>query len=304
MLNVLLTTLPIFLLILLGWCFKRSPLLHESGWVALERVTYYVLFPCLLTTTLAEAQFGQFDIGAVAGAIGIAFTLISGLLLLVRAWISFDGPSFTSVFQGCLRMNTYIGLSIASTLYGSEGIAAAALVMAIIVPLVNVACVLVLAWFGTAAGGGIKGVVDACLKNPLILASFLGIALNYLGWGVIPLLTPMAHILGRAALPLGLLAVGAALSFRAAGAAGAIVAVTSAVKLLILPFATFAILQLLKAQGVETSIAVLFTGLPTATSSYILASQYGGDARLMASIISVQTLLSMVCLPLVITYLM
>jgi predicted permease len=114
----------------------------------------------------------------------------------------------------------------------------------------------------------------------------------------------MARILGQAALPLGLLAVGAALSIQAARAAGGIVIATSAVKLLILPAITFGLLRVLGVQGVEASIAVLFTGLPTATSSYILASQYGGDARLMASIISVQTLLSIISLPLVIAYLM
>jgi malonate transporter and related proteins len=83
-----------------------------------------------------------------------------------------------------------------------------------------------------------------------------------------------------------------------------IVLATTAIKLLGLPLITYELLRLLGVEGVEASIAILFNALPTATSSYILASQYGGDAKLMASIISVQTLLSMITLPLVIAFLM
>src|SRR5690606_14278201 len=115
---------------------------------------------------------------------------------------------------------------------------------------------------------------------------------------------PMAKILANAALPLGLLAVGAALNLRAVMESGSIVLVTAAVKLIALPIITYQLLQIVGVEGVEASVAILFNALPTATSSYILASQYGGDARLMASITSVETLLSMITLPWVITYLM
>ena len=304
MAEVLTSVLPIFLLILLGWFFNRSPLLEQYGWTALERLTYYVLFPCLLATTLAEAEFSKLPIKGVAGAIITANVIVSVLLLVSRRFFLADGPRFTSVYQGSVRMNTYIGLSIAATFYGKAGLAAAALAIAVIVPLVNVACVLMLTWYGNAAGRGWHGALDACLKNPLIVGSFVGLGLNISGLGRPPLLGPMAEILGEAALPLGLLAVGAALHFDAVRESGAVVLATSAIKLAVLPLLTWGILQLFDVQGVEASIAILFTALPTATSSYILASQYGGDAKLLASIITVETLLSMISLPAVLTLLM
>ncbi len=296
MAQVLTTVLPIFLLILLGWIFKRSTLLEDYGWTALERLTYYVLFPCLLATTLAEAEFSELAIQGVAGAIIIAIALVSVLLLLLRKTFFPKGPLFTSVYQGAVRMNTYIGLSIAAAFYAEEGLAAAALAIAIIVPLVNVACVLMLGWFGSAAGRGWQGVLDACFKNPLILGSFVGLGLNLTGWGMPPLVGTMAEILGEAALPLGLLAVGAALHLEAIKESGVIVLATSAIKLVVLPLLTWGLLKMFGVDGVEGSVAILFNALPTATSSYILASQYGGDAKLMASIISVETLLSMITL--------
>lgn len=276
----------------------------DYGWTALERLTYYVLFPCLLASALAEANFSGLAMRGVAGAIVGATLIVSLLLLMTRRLFTSDGPAFTSVYQGSVRMNTYIGLSIANAFYKQAGLAASALAMAIIVPLVNVACVLVLAWYGRATGRGGRGIVDALLKNPLILGAFVGIGLNVSGIGMPPLIGPMANILADAALPLGLLAVGAALNLNAVKQTGAIVLATAAIKLLALPLITYELLQIFGVSGVEASIAILFNGLPTATSSYILASQYGGDARLMASIASVETLLSMLTLPLLIMYLM
>ncbi len=307
MAEVLSSVLPIFLLILLGWLFKRSSLLEEYGWTALERLTYFVLFPCLLATTLAEAEFSDLPIQGIAGAIIGAIVIVSVLLLVMRRFFLADGPRFTSVYQGSVRMNTYIGLSIAERFYAEAGLTAAALAIAIIVPLVNVACVLMLAWFGNtagkAAGRGWQGVLDACFKNPLIIGSLIGLGLNISGLGLPPLLGPMAQILTEAALPLGLLSVGGALHFSAVLQSRAVVLVTSAIKLLVLPLFTWGLLQLFNVQGVEADVAILFNALPTATSSYILASQFGGDAKLMASIISVETLLSMISLSAVLAFL-
>lgn len=304
MAEVVTSVLPIFLLILLGWCFKRSTLLEAYGWTALERVTYYVLFPCLLASTLADAKFSDLAMKGVAGSIIGAIVFVTILLLVTHSIFRGDGPAFTSIYQGSVRMNTYIGLSIANAFYGLRGLAASALAIAIIVPLVNTACVLMLAWYGSTTNKGWRGILDAFLKNPLILGAFVGLILNMTGLGMPPLVGPMAEILADAALPLGLLAVGAALQLKAVKEAGTIVLVTAGIKLLALPMVTYELLQLSGVEGIEGSIAILFNALPTATSSYILASQYGGDARLMASITSSQTLLSMATLPWVITFLM
>ena len=293
---------PIFLLILVGWALKWCQFLKAGGWNALERLTYYVLFPALLIATLAESEFSQLAVGAVATSIAGAIALVSILLLAVRRFLPVDGPGFTSVYQGCVRMNTYIGLSIAESLFGEQGLSAAALAIAIIVPLVNFTCVLVLTWFGsTTTTKKFSILIMSCLKNPLIIASIVGLSLNLLGWGIPGPVGPMTKILASAALPLGLLAVGAALNFEALRETGAVTLVASAVKLVVLPMTTYFLLSCFDVQGLEASIAVLFNALPTATSAYILASQYGGDAQLMARLITVQTLLSMFSLPLVLS---
>lgn len=295
--------LPVFLLIFLGWLLKRRAFPGDHFWAPAERLTYFVLFPALIATILAKADFSNLAILPMAAAIVLAILAMSVLVLALRRRLRVSGPALTSVFQGAVRMNTYIGLSVAWGVHGAEGLTAAALAVAVIVPLVNVTCTLVLLRYGAAARPGAPmrwgAIVRQFASNPLILACLVGGLLNLSGIGLPPVVGPMAEILSRAALPLGLLAVGAALDLKAARAAGGLVLQTSALKLVALPAMTWLLLQAFGVGGVAAFVAILFNALPTATSAYILARQLGGDATLMASLTTIQTLLALASLPLV-----
>jgi hypothetical protein len=104
--------------------------------------------------------------------------------------------------------------------------------------------------------------------------------------------------LGQASLPLGLLCVGAALDFRSARAWTGPIAVASLVKFGLMPGLTFAACRLMGLDGAAAAVALIFHTLPTASSSYILARQLGGDAPLMAGITAIQTVLAAAALPL------
>jgi predicted permease len=297
--QIALVILPVFLLIFLGWALRRRSFPGEGFWAPAERLTYFVFFPVLLASTLARADFSDLAVLPMAGAIVAAILLMTGALLLARPWLGLSGPGFTSLYQGVVRMNTYIGLAVSFGVAGEAGLAAAAVAVAAIVPLVNLLCVSMLAHFGTATQPTVAGVAKQVATNPLILGCALGGALNASGLGLPPVLGETMQILARAALPLGLLCVGAALDLHAARAAKRPVLVSSLLKLAVLPALTWAGCQLLGVGGTAAFVAVLFNGLPTATSAYILARQMGGDATLMASLITAQTLLAMLTLPLI-----
>jgi predicted permease len=105
--------------------------------------------------------------------------------------------------------------------------------------------------------------------------------------------------LGQASLPLGLLCVGAALEFGSARAWVGPIVVSSLVKFGLMPLVTYAALTIAGLGGTAAIIALLFHALPTASSSYILARQLGGDAPLMAGITAAQTVLAGAVIPLV-----
>jgi len=299
MLATILVILPVFLLILVGSVCRRFGFPGAEFWPPAERLSYYLLFPVLLVTTLARADFSGLAVVSMVTALVGAILVMTALALGLRRLLRADGPAFTSLYQGVIRMNTYIGLSVAYGVHGEAGLAAAAVAVAAIVPVVNVLCVLVLARFGRAVPPGWRGIGRQFLTNPLILACVVGGLLNATGWGLPPVLGPMLEILARAALPLGLLTVGAALELRATHANRVAVLTSAGLKLLVLPGLTLGGLLALGVTGVGVFVAVLFTALPTATSAYVLARQLGGDAQLMAVLITAQTFLSMLSLPLV-----
>jgi predicted permease len=299
MVDIALAILPVFLLIFLGTLLVRAAPFGGDFWTAAERLTYWLLFPALIVATLAEARLPAGEVLPMIAAIDGAILLMALLALGLRPVLGMGGAQLGAFLQGVIRMNTYVGLAVAFALFGAAGLAKAAVAVAAIVPLVNLLSVGVLVRWGERSGRGGTGLAAQLLRNPLILACLLGLGLNLSGVGLPPVLGPMLEILGRAALPLGLMAVGAALDFRALGRGGRLLGLSALLKLLVLPLLTAAAALALGVEGVALRVAVLFNALPTASTAFILARQLGGDYRLMAAMITTQTALSLLSMPLV-----
>jgi hypothetical protein len=148
---------------------------------------------------------------------------------------------------------------------------------------------------------GARAQILLIVTNPLILASLAGIGLNFGGIGLPGVAAPLFDTLGRAALTLGLLSVGAGL-FPMAGRSDEgsplqALVVSCSAKLVLLPALTAGFLHLLEAQGMTAAVAILFAALPTSATAYVMARQLGGDRSLMARIITVETLAATCTLP-------
>lgn len=294
--TILSALIPVFALIALGHVLFRAGLPGDSFWPQLERLVYYVLFPALLVNKLALAPMDGARIVPVAGAVVITLAAMTVLVLALRRFMAVGGPGFTSIYQGAIRFNTYLGVAAAQAVYGAAGVATAALVLAFLIPLVNLLSVAVL----TRHAGGSSSpvvVVRGIVRNPLILACVVGLILNQSGIGLPWGSAAILEITGRAALPLGLMTVGAGLQLRMRWRDAAATVWSGVFKLAAMPLLAFAAAGLFGLSTLETQILVLFAALPTATSAYILARQLGGDHTLLATILTVETLLSALTLP-------
>ncbi|MDT8893485.1 AEC family transporter [Halomonas sp. I1] len=289
---------PLFLLILLGALLGRLEQPGGDFWPRMERLIYFLLFPAMLVSTLAGADIQQVPVGRVALALLGAMGLLGAALWVANRRLGLAAPAFTSVFQGALRFNTYVGVAGAAALHGEAGATVAAVAVALMVPVVNVLCVACFIGAGTLDTGGMRASLAALARNPLILACLLGIALNLSGIGLPGWSAPTAELLGRAALPLGLVAVGVALRPRALLRLDPAVWTANLAKLALMPALVLGLALILRLDPVSRDIVLLFAALPTATSAYILARQLGGDAELMAALITGQTLIAMATLPL------
>lgn len=296
--EVFLSLLPVVLLIAFGMYLRNRRFLEEGFWPQAEKLGYYVLLPSLFFHGLATANLGSLPVGDLALTLIVSTIAVAGLVIVVRPLLKVDGPAFTSVFQGSVRFNNYVGVTLAGGLFGAEGIALAAICNAAIVPTVNILCVLVFAKHGTARLSG-RGNIKQLVTNPLVQASLGGIVFQLLGLGIPPGVEASMRTLGAASLPLGLLCIGAALDFKAARHWIGPVASSAAMKFLAMPAATVIVALVVGLEGRALTTALLFQALPTASSAYIMARQLGGDAPLMAGITATQTVLALGAIPLV-----
>ena len=305
MTEVTLTLVPVFLVILTGYGVRRFRLLDDGFWVSAEKITYYALFPALLVTTTAGAEFGELPVAAVAATMMVGSTVSPALLIALRGRIGLPDPTFTSLLQGAIRPNTYIGLAASFALAGNDGLALVAVCVVVNIPLVNLWSVLALAKFAGSGGASVSGwrIIVPIARNPLILACLLGGALNASGIGLPIIVKPYLEILGRASLPIALLAVGAGLDFAAVRNRLGTTAFAGGLKLLVLPLVAFGMALALGIDGTARMVLVLFAALPVSASSYVLARQMGGDAPVMAGIITASTIAAMVSMPLMIGFL-
>ncbi len=290
--------IPVFIIILLGYLFKRWALLQPVFWTGAERLTYFVLFPALLFEKLAAASFEISIALPMAASLILTICSMTLLLFLFKPLMGLSGPSFTSVFQGSIRFNSFVGIAGSSALFGAAGLTLAAVLLLAMIPLINLLCVFTLTRFGSGQQGNPGKICLEILRNPLILACLIGFAYNLLQLPQPQWLFLIFELLGKAALPLGLLAVGAGLELQSLKSSGRGILLSSLIKLLFFPVSTAGFCLLLQVQGEARAVALIFAAVPTAVSAFILARQLGGDTDLMASIVTMQTVLSALTMPL------
>jgi len=289
--------LPITLTVLIGYLARQRFGVGESVWSGLEKLTYYLFAPSLLIVSLAKKPLGGLPWADILIAL-VSVLLLSAMLVVI--WQRFLRPvdlsSFTSVFQGGVRFNSFIALALAEGLFGAEGLMIGALATAIVVVTVNILSV---AAFSVANGddNGWRKLPYQLATNPLILGCIAGLALNF-GQVALPVAAQnLLAMLGKTALPIALLSVGAALRVGNVRGSMEMIAFTSAIQFIGKPVAAILIGEAVGLSGVTAAIVVIFMAVPTAPSAYILARQLGGNYQVMASIITAQTLLAFFTLP-------
>lgn len=290
---------PIFLVIGLGVWIRRWLKADDGFWRLLEKLTYFILFPALLIHRLGTTALPEAGLAGAMAALLAPSLVVTAIGLALRRPLAMNGADFATGTMGAIRFNTYAGLAGAVALYGQEGLAIFALLLAAYVPLVNVISALLLGRFAMANAASPRALLRAVATNPLVVACVLGIAINLSRVPVPDVAERTLAILGNAALGAGLLCVGAALRIDSLVADRRGIALTTAVKLLALPGLAALFCHFFGVGGVERGVVVLFAALPSSPAAYVLARQMGGNAPMMAGIITVSTPAAMIAIPLV-----
>ncbi|AXS40863.1 AEC family transporter [Breoghania sp. L-A4] len=293
--------IPVLLVIATGHIVARMGFVDGDQWRGFERLAYYVLFPCIIIYNIALVDFGALPFLSLGATLIFSILTMACVTLALRPMLQhlfgITPKRFTSIFQGAIRWNTFVALAMADRLWGAEGVALIAVAIVAMVPLLNVLSVLVLARYAEGAAPTAARMLQDLVKNPFILSTAIGLAINLTGLMPPAQVMTALEMMGRAALSAGLLVVGASLDLGALRRPGPALASSTLLKLVCMPLLAAGFAWLLDLAGTAHGIAILATAVPSATGSYLLARQMGGDAKLMAEILTLQTILAVVTMP-------
>ena len=283
--------IPDFLLIATGFALCRFTPLDRPLWTGVERLVYVVLFPALLFTAIVRNPLDPGAALPVAGAALLVTAVGVALAYAVRLGPGVDARLHASGAQVAFRFNSYVALALADRLGGAAGVAWMAVIVSVCVPLCNVAAV----WPLARHGG--QGYLRELARNPLIIATVSGLVFNLLGLRLPELAATTLSRIGAAALPLGLMAVGAGLQMGALREAPKLAGALLAIRHLVLPSVAVSTVLALGLPAIQAAVVVAFAALPTASSAYVLAVRMGGAGAFVAGLVTVSTLVGMVSLP-------
>lgn len=290
---------PIFIVIGLGVWIRHWLKADDGFWRLLEKLTYFILFPALLVHRLGTTVLPESGLVAAMAALLLPSLVVTVVGLVLRRPLGMNGTDFATGTMGAIRFNTYAGLAGAVALYGQEGLAIFALLLAGYIPTVNIISALLLGRFAQANAASPRALLRAVATNPLVVACIVGILINLSHVPVPAFAERTLAILGNAALGAGLVSVGAALRIESLVADRRGIAVATIVKLIALPAIAAGFCHLFGVGDLERAVVVLFAALPSSPAAYVLARQMGGNAPMMAGIITVSTPAAMIVIPLV-----
>lgn len=299
--------LPVILVILIGYLVSRTGIISGDQWRGIERLAYYVLFPAILIEKIAAVDFAVLPTLPMGATLLSSILLMTVLVLVLRpvlesVW-SINGPRFTSIFQGSLRWNSFIALALADNLLGTQGLALIAIGIVAIIPVLNVISVLVLTRYAGGAAPSALKILQDLLRNPFILSTMTGLALNVTGFPLPGFIWSTLDILGGAALSVGIVCVGASLDLSSLRRPGPALTVGTLARLVLMPLVASGFATLYGLTGPALTATIIAASVPAASGAYLLAKQMGGDAKLMAEILTLQTLVAVITIPLALHFL-
>lgn len=299
------STLPIFLIMLLGSIIKNKWLTSEEFWRGIEKLSYFVLFPAMLFNCVSTADLSVASIIKLVVALVISTILVLIGLIIYQKKYNIDKVQFTSIFQGSIRYNSYIFFGVSSPLLGPSGLSIVAVISSYMIIFTNILSVMIFAYYipNKSVTNTIRTsfvlMMKLIVRNPLIIASLVGFVFNYSNLELHLGLKKTLDSLSNAALAIGMLNVGAGLNFTIRQELLHNVMFTSFVKLVAFPLVSVVVLWLMSIDGLDRSVGILYSCLPCASTAYVLSRQLDGDPDSMASIITFTTFFSVVTISII-----
>lgn len=278
----------------MGFVFKHLGLINDNFVTISSRLVFNATLPILIFLKVSTSS--SLDTIPVDG-VGIIYGVTIGVFVLTW-WLAKHciqrGADLGAFLQGSYRGNfATVGLAASAGIYGSEGLALAALFLAFVVPLFNVlGLVALLVPQGKERRLSRVQLIKELFLNPIMVAVILAIPLAYFSISLPIWATNTGQYLAQLTIPLALLGVGANMQFHGRDYSLTQACIASAIKIIVLPLAGIAIALILMLPAQTVGILFIFFACPTTMASFIVAQALGANEKLASAIVVISTCIS------------
>jgi len=285
---------PVFLVIFVGILLKQWRIIDERFSAVTSKIVFNVAMPALLFQKLSAIPIAE-----IFNPYQVLFVVSALLAMFVLAWliswvICKNGRDQGAFIQGAFRGNfAILGFALIHNAFGPEALANAALVLAIIMPLYNVLSIIALTVpLHREKSVALNRTIIQIITNPLIIAALIALPFSILNIPVLPLVGTTVDYLAGMTLPLALIGIGSALSFKTLRGVHAD-AFAAIFKIMIMPIICTSAAVLVGFRGQELGVLYFLFAAPAAIASYIMAEALGSNGRLAANIVVLSTMTSL-----------
>lgn len=288
LLTVLNITAPVFLLALVGFVWVKLGFEYRVEFVT--RLAMTLSIPCLIFVALMQTEIDPKALADLSVASLVAYGMVGVLIALLVLIFRLDSQTYMAPL---IFGNTgNLGLPLALFAFGDQGLSYAVVVFAVMAILSFTIGI----WMVAGAGSFSK-----VLKEPLVAATLLGALFLWQGWETPEFLTNTLDLIGQIAIPIMLITLGVAVARLEIKALGQAI-VLSILKVAICAGCAALVADWFGLAPVAAGVLIVQVATPVAVTSYLLAEKYGADAQPVAGLVVVSTLLSVITLPLILSF--
>ncbi|MCX8111086.1 MAG: AEC family transporter [Syntrophorhabdaceae bacterium] len=288
---VLETIIPIFLIIIFGYIIHRRGIINDRFISEANRFVYLFPFPVLIFTGIIKS-----DIRSVYASHIVAVIVPTFIIMIVSFFVGYLlrlrkgslGTFIQTAFHGNV---SYIGLAVLFYLLGENGLKQGSILIGLMILLNNSMAIAILSWTSNKERN-MAGSILSIVKTPVIIATFLGLTVIFIGIPIPKSITKGMVILSNIALPMALIMIGASIGVRNIKKTFKVSFFSALLKLFVLPGISAIYFVFLKIGFRDITHVFILLATPTATTSYIMAYEIGGDPELASNAVTLSTILS------------
>ena len=282
----------------IGYALKRIDFLSEKDINPLNKIIMNILLPCMIFSALYSSDLSLIPKLGILPFVILISSFVTGLVsFLILKKLGYDDKKLWTVLVTVMIANTaFMGYPVNLGIFGHEGF-----LRAIFCDIATMCIFLILSFVLVIKfGGTVKKAIRKIALFPPLWAIVFGLGLNILNVPIGPVLNNTVNYLGNGAIPLIMISLGLSIDLAGLSRSKSMVAFTSIMQLLFFPAIAFIVVLFLGLSDLQYTVAIVEAAMPSGMLSLVLAITYNLDYQLTSDCILINTVISLITLPVII----